>query len=53
MLQEYYGDLASRYKLTATGGSDFHGWSDEDEENLGNFFARWPDGGNLFRPRTL
>ena len=53
MLQDYYGDLANRYKLVATGGSDFHGWRDGDEDNFGNYFVQWPSGGNLFHPRTL
>jgi len=53
VLQKYYGELADRLKLIATGGSDYHGWQRGDEENLGTYFVHWVSGGNLFHPRTL
>ncbi len=53
VLQEYYGNLANRFNLIATGGSDFHGWREGDEEKLGSYYTEWPSEGNLFHPRTL
>lgn len=35
-----YRDIARRYGLVATGGSDFHGWGDPDKGRLGS--ARTP-----------
>lgn len=34
-LQQYYHQLARGYGLLQTGGSDYHGWMDEDDEHLG------------------
>ncbi len=40
-LVNYYTDIAARYDLYRTGGSDFHGWSSDDEESLGQFIMDW------------
>lgn len=34
-LQQYYQRLARGYGVLETGGSDYHGWSDDEEEDLG------------------
>lgn len=52
-LTAYYGTLAKDRGLIATGGSDYHGWRDGDEQNLGAYFISWPLEGNLFGTRTL
>lgn len=34
-LVQYYGRLADGYGVLQTGGSDYHGWSEDDEEHFG------------------
>lgn len=34
-LEQYYAKLARGHGLLQTGGSDYHGWTDEDAEHLG------------------
>jgi predicted metal-dependent phosphoesterase TrpH len=36
-LQDYYHTIASQYWLIETGGSDYHGTRDFDEDNFGRF----------------
>jgi 3',5'-nucleoside bisphosphate phosphatase len=36
-LERYYGDLARRYGLIQTGGSDYHGFRDEEEMRFGSY----------------
>ncbi len=52
-LTAYYGTLAKDRGLIATGGSDYHGWRDGEEQNLGAYYISWPLEGNLFGTRTL
>jgi len=52
-LVTYYSDLADRYDLYRTGGSDFHGWRTGDEENLGRFVVDWELPLNIRPGRTL
>lgn len=36
-LQAYWADVARRYGLLATGGSDYHGYREEEEERFGQY----------------
>lgn len=40
-LVAYYSELADKHGLFRTGGSDFHGWREGDEENLGRIGMDW------------
>jgi hypothetical protein len=41
-LSTYYRNTSARFELFVTGGSDYHGWREEDETNLGKYTVRWP-----------
>jgi len=52
-LVEYYGKLADRYGLLKTGGSDFHGWRENDDLNLGGYYVSADELGNIHDLRTF
>lgn len=53
MLVRYYSDLADKHHLLKTGGSDYHGWRANDDENFGAYFVDGAGLCNLLRPWTL
>ena len=52
-LVDYYRELADRYGLLKTGGSDYHGRREQEDENLGRYFVSADELGDIAVLRTL